>query len=116
MPHQPIKRGDVVLYVASRLIVIRATNDARIVGCPVHCMPPDRHRADLCLTWPDSLALGLTGDVVVRCAPVIIRNARPLSVIAEAAWLLPRLDFAVEREMARQAAEDAWAVARNFAG
>lgn len=102
------RSGDVVLFGASRYVVLRVAANNRAAVCPVLQNADDRHRADIRLEWPDSLALGLVGDVTVRCAPIVIRNARALRVVTSAPGLMFRIDRAVNREMGLQAQEDAW--------
>jgi len=105
-----------VLFGACRYVVLSVADNNRAAVCSVLQNADDRHRADIRLEWPDSLALGLVGDVTVRCAPIVIRNARALRVVASAPGLMPRIDRVVKREMAFQAQEDAWRMYRRNVG
>lgn len=99
--------GDILRVNNARFLVV-SHDGMNAAACPVIEDADMRHRADIQLSWSDSMTLGLRGEATIRCTPMIVRRADRQE------WT-GRIDGAamavikarVQREMEIQAREDA---------
>lgn len=69
-PKRALGRGRIVMTKRG-LAAILATQDTRLVLCPIYEAPALTHRADIPLSWRDELNLGLKYPAVIRAVPFI---------------------------------------------
>lgn len=108
--------GDIVQFGAVRFVVIGAASNAAVV-CEIIGPTSVRHRADVSLSWSETLLIGVRTRSAVRCVPRLFRVSQRLRKIGAAEnSLATRIRKKAVAEIETQRAEDAWLFAQRLCG
>jgi len=108
--------GDIVQFGAVRFFLVGLSSNAAVL-CEIVGSSAPHHRADIPLSWPETLRMGVATRSHIRCAPRLFRNVGRLMKIGAAdTAVLARARAAVRVELDVQRREDEWLFARRLCG
>ncbi len=108
--------GDIMQFGAVRFFLVGMGSNTAVL-CEIVGSSAPHHRADIPLSWPETLRMGVATRSHIRCAPQLFRDAGRLMKIGAADKpVLARVRAAVRVELDVQRREDDWLFARRLCG